>query len=666
MRYILRFCLQPGFHVEEKLDALLRYVRHARIDEVMFFLNCEELFEGHISIDEYAPWLETIRDAAGALRATGCDFSLNPWTTILHLDRGRGKPEGLAYQSMVGPDGAACEAVACPADAAFTDYLCGLYAHFATLSPKVLWIEDDFRLHNHTPLLWGGCFCPDHMRMFSEALGHPVDRETFVREAFAAGPPNPYREAWLTVARQTMVTLARRLGAAVRAANPQVAIGLMSSQPAVHCVELRDWHGVFEGFATAVPAQSRPHLPAYGDIHPTQYLYRFAGTTARTVDSLPAGTPVYPELENFPHSRFAKSDAMAGLQMELALACGIDGMTLNIFDMMGNGVDEAETFGNYLRGRKPYLAAVAARRWCGDGHVGVRALYDNEASRWLRVAQGGENPGVLRPQEDTFAGLLGVMGVSCLPREAALPQTGQVLALCGQILRGMPDAEIEALFAHNRLLLDGECAVVLLERGLGRLIGARAARVVPVDSGVNAYEQACDGVRYAGMTEGRVSCQNYAGDWVDIDYADGAAALISRVRDYRGRASGAGMALVGDAVAILPYRFGIPAPVSHFTRVRQQMLQRVLRRWGVPVLEGGASVGLYVYDTGLLLANACQDDADGLSVAYAARAGAQVYEIDDNGSLASAGRFSAEGVWRVPGPVARMRTRAFVFGEEEE
>ena len=34
-------------------------------------------------------------------------------------------------------------------DEAWLDNLCACYAKFAELSPDVLWIEDDFRLHNH-------------------------------------------------------------------------------------------------------------------------------------------------------------------------------------------------------------------------------------------------------------------------------------------------------------------------------------------------------------------------------------------------------------------------------------------------------------------------------------------------------------------------------------
>ncbi|HML47088.1 MAG TPA: hypothetical protein PKE04_10120, partial [Clostridia bacterium] len=324
----------------------------------------------------------------------------------------------------------------------------------------------------------------------------------------------------------------------------------------------------------------------------------------------------------------------------------------------GNGVDEAESFGDYLASRKAYLTAVAARKWGKARHVGVWALYDPKSSATLHVQAETGHPGALRPEEDSFAGLLNVLGISCLPEENA------VVAVCGQYLRNLSEAEIRSLFARNRVLLDGESALILLERGLGGLVHAVEATAVPSDSGVNAYEQVCDGFRYADLPEGRISCQGRAGDWVNIVYEkDPDVVLLSRVHAYTGAVSGPGLARIGNHAIILPYRFGGIIPASQFTRVRQHMLQRLMARWGVPVVQGGAPVGLYLYEDGMLLANASMDDAAGLSVCYARGAGKRVYEIRPHGGQTAVGAFSEDGIWRMEGTLPRMATRAFVFEE---
>jgi hypothetical protein len=47
-KYILRFTIQPGYFEEERLSKLIIFCRQARIDDVTFFVDCEELNGGHI------------------------------------------------------------------------------------------------------------------------------------------------------------------------------------------------------------------------------------------------------------------------------------------------------------------------------------------------------------------------------------------------------------------------------------------------------------------------------------------------------------------------------------------------------------------------------------------------------------------------------------------
>ena len=45
-RYIFRFCCDPGFNDEAELQALKRYVREARIDDVAVFATCRSSTPG--------------------------------------------------------------------------------------------------------------------------------------------------------------------------------------------------------------------------------------------------------------------------------------------------------------------------------------------------------------------------------------------------------------------------------------------------------------------------------------------------------------------------------------------------------------------------------------------------------------------------------------------
>ena len=54
---------------------------------------------------------------------------------------------------------------------------CGDVSYYATVKPNMVWVEDDFRFHNHAPLEWGGCFCDLHIAEFSKRAGRELSRE---------------------------------------------------------------------------------------------------------------------------------------------------------------------------------------------------------------------------------------------------------------------------------------------------------------------------------------------------------------------------------------------------------------------------------------------------------------------------------------------------------
>ena len=47
-RYCFRFCCDPGFNDEIELPKLLAFCEEARVDDVMVFVNVEELNTGHM------------------------------------------------------------------------------------------------------------------------------------------------------------------------------------------------------------------------------------------------------------------------------------------------------------------------------------------------------------------------------------------------------------------------------------------------------------------------------------------------------------------------------------------------------------------------------------------------------------------------------------------
>ena len=174
--YSFRFCCDPDFNDRRELESLGRYIPEARIDDVAVFCNVEELNTGHMTLSEQDRYLRLLEDTARVLEPHGTALSVNHWHSIMHADLGKRMSPELPFRPMVDVEGHEARLCVCPLDEGWQEHLAALYARYAALRPHILWVEDDFRFHNHAPLVWGGCFCEAHMALYSELAGHPVSR----------------------------------------------------------------------------------------------------------------------------------------------------------------------------------------------------------------------------------------------------------------------------------------------------------------------------------------------------------------------------------------------------------------------------------------------------------------------------------------------------------
>jgi len=574
--YSLRLTIQPGHHEEASMADLKAFCQEARIDDVMFFINGEELNQGHQTLAEIQPWLDLVSRGRAMLQPLGITTSINPWSTLLHCDRGRQLQPSQHFDLMVDTYGREATAVACPLCPEWRSYIASVYALYASAKPEFVWVEDDFRLHNHAPLQWGGCFCDRHMAEYSRRAGKTLSREEFLAGLLQPGEPHPYRRIWLETSRDTMVENARIIGQAVRAVSAHTRVGLMSSVPSVHAAEGRDWHGILNGLAAGKTPVIRPHLPSYTEVSPQSYALGFAAVSRMTTAVIPPETEIYPELENFPHSRFAKSKTFTSFQIESALALGAEGITLNLYDMIGNGILPQEGYQTALAANKDFLDTVTRLNLKQARRSGVQVLVSRQHA-WHMHLEGGSGMNRLYPSETFWAQLLSALGVAwtyCLDDQVS----GQVVALTGQILRAIDPAGIRTLFQHNTILLDGEAAMTLLDLGLGDLAAIQAAGWRQADEGCLAYEQAAEGQIYCKISGARISAQSNVGDYLKIDYA-AKVDTISAVFDAYGQETGPGLAIVHGRVLVLPYgRFSGSGIFGHLNPVRQEMIQAMLQR----------------------------------------------------------------------------------------
>lgn len=618
--YSFRFCCDPGFNDRREIDALRRFVREAEIDDVAVFCNVQEMNTGHMTEEEQQIWLQLLRDVQAAVAPEGVTVSVNHWHSLMHADLGKTLPESQPFRRMVDPDGREAGLCVCPMCEAWQAYFTRLYARYAALQPHILWVEDDFRLHNHDPLHWGGCFCDAHMAEYARRAGKPdLTREEFVQGLLQPGDAHPYRKIWLDVNRETMAQLAGRIGRAVRAVSGSTKVGLMSSVPFVHAAEGRDWHGMLRGLADGAAPVSRIHLPAYQETAPGEYLLRFNMVSMANRALLPPETEIYPELENYPYSRFSKSRRFTRFQLLCSLALNPKGMTIDLFDLNGSGIVFSDGYQDMLRQVKPFLCAVNQSGAMGLPQLGVCVMTCETSSYTLRTSRGRDME-ELYPQEVYFAGLLGAMGIPF--RYCTDPTVcGQTVAVSGQYFRNLTAAEITRLFRENFLILSGDAVDVLCQMGLGELAGVRSCRWLKQSSGAYTYEQIVNGRTYLGLSQARASAVISSADVLQVDYLEPPERWTDFYDSFR-RPTAPGHAVARGQVLIHPFgRFERPdsMPPMQLTSLRREILQDVLSgRLDAPMVVGQAYLQPYCTCDGqtlhMLLLNGSLDGVDSVTL----------------------------------------------------
>lgn len=583
-QYIFRFCCDPGFNDEAEIPALLRYVDEARIDDVAVFANVEEINTGHMTAGEQEIYLSMMRKISALLAEKGVTMSVNQWHSVMHADLGKRLREDQPFRRMVDVEGSEAALCVCPLCGEWQRYIGQIYARYAALEPSILWVEDDFRLHNHEPLHWGGCFCEEHMRRYSARAGKPLTREEFIAGVLRPGPPHPYRKIWLDVSRETMLEAAGAIADAVRAVSARPKVGLMSSAPHVHAAEGRDWPALLHTLAAGRPPVDRVHLPGYQEQSPAQYLHGFNMVSMLTRAMLPPETEVYPELENFPFGLFSKSRRFTRFQLLSALPLDLAGITLDLYDLNGNGIVWEEEYQATLRETKPYLNALAASGVFKGERRGVRVLYSQNSSYTLHTVSGASME-ELYPQEGFFAALLPAFGVPYAYCDT-VGLTGEIVTASGQVLRSWGEAELERLFQNNFVILNADALWTLCDMGLGRLAGVESARWLRQNSGAYAYEQVTNGRRYCGRENARASAVISCADALDVTYLPGEEVCeYTALFDSFRRRAACGQAVVGGRVLIYPFgNFGSPTamPPMLLNAMRAAVLHDVLRAARAP------------------------------------------------------------------------------------
>jgi len=399
------------------------------------------------------------------LEKLGIVYSLNPYITLGHGDRGRNACRQIpGIVTIVGHDGAVSSSCACPLSIKWQENTIAAWTMYAETEPHVLWIEDDIRTFNHG-IAHYGCFCELHMTRFSDLVGKKIYREDLVEAILSPGHPHPWRKLYLDMQSEIMNNTVSLLSKTVHTVSPETCMGLMSSGPENHCVEGRKWDEFALALRNGRQIYSRPPMGNYSENN-LRDLTDCPQSIKITRYCMPKDAIEQLEIENSPFTPYSKSAVFTFLQMAISFAFGSQGVTLNLFDHMGTSMKEFSAYGKMLSVKKAYLSTLKQYTNKEGSFKGIRLLHSNDSS-YRKVLEKNSLYSTLTEDGRHGAIILEKLGISCDYNNS------NVIFACGQTIRSFSDEEIKIILSKG-VLLDALAAIVLVERGFGKEIGLKS------------------------------------------------------------------------------------------------------------------------------------------------------------------------------------------------
>lgn len=641
--HCLRIQFPPNHYEDERIEEVVAFCVKYGFKNVMLFINAEEYNVGHMTVEEAKPWIKTMKKAKQALQKEGISVSLNPWIEIGHLDRKRTLKDGQDFTTQIDYDGNRCQIVACPLCENWKDYYLKFYSYIIKeLEPDTVWVEDDFRLHNHGDLRYGGCFCDLHMKKYNERLGANYTREEFTDRLFRKKPEKRVKKAWLDVSRECMASLAEDLGKSVANLGLGTKVGLMSSAHDMHALEGRDWHRIHKGLAAGGKMINRLHLPCYDEYSAKRYYVAFNRVPYLCRALLPKHIIIYPELENGAFSTFTKDARFLQFQLESAIPLCIEGMTYDIFDFVGNGAVSQFKYGEAIKEITPYLNRVKSLALRFDSLEGIILPID-ERTVYKRNAKVTDFSS-FSPDESHFNAYLASIGVTTKPSTKKAFKN-KVVALGGGNAYNFTKAQLIQLFKDNYVILDGGAAKILIDKGLGYLISATAYKTYIAEHDIHSYEEVREDILINGKRGYRATAFGRAGNYVKIDYKneDGAKSFVY---DYFGNKIGVGD-MDGGNYFIIPYEIN-GMLLEQYNDLRTTLLKSFLKKTGAELIYTNyAGVYAYLYKQKaknvLIVVNSTEQDFETTDIEVQGLKIAKIQTVDRTSGNLKSVEFEGEG-----------------------
>jgi hypothetical protein len=519
----------------QRLDELVAFAHEADIDSVQFFVNTfrHSYYALPPDVECQQPWIDWMREVvAPRIRAEGFGFELN-FQEILGATTANTDLR-LLYrwkQFMVDHYGKTSPGSPCPEDPVYREEMAKMLRGWAGTKPDILWIDDDFRLHNHST---SGmfCYCPLHLKKFAARAGKEFSREEILQDMLAPGVPSEFRNQWLDFLGDCMAEFALWIREQVHSQSPATRVALMTSGTDIHSLEGRDWKKVLGNFAGNFKPLIRPTFGLY------------TGTTSAPKSASAGFTSIIsqvqvveqslgenncdfaPELENTRYTTWSKSVAHSTHSLLLGQLMGLPMITAAVNDLDGSPLAEEPTTVPLFRNARPRMEAIAAlelKKWPVHGLI---FLSDKDSARKTQLA-GKADYFDLAPDRH-MESVMAQMGIPINYLTAAnAAACGEVVMLEAGTVWLASDEELKKILSGAVLMTSG-AARLIAERGFGDELGVKVNR--HRNQGIQSEEYLDD--RLPGVTKIRVP--HRGADWDELEVLDSNVVVASYFCDLLG------------------------------------------------------------------------------------------------------------------------------------
>jgi len=296
--------------------------------------SCDEVwfstYYGYPLKEKHSYMANRLLGCADLLRKNDIKVSLQISNTIGHSSMHETTDiSGFEWDSFVGCNGEISKKCCCPRDERFLTYILETTRYYAKLLPDYVWIDDDLRMNNHSPVKYG-CFCDRCINYFNLENDSNYSRNELVD---AINKDINLRDRFIKFNQRSLWGVVKAVTDAILPVSPDSSIGIqMTTYPST------TFNGDNFDFLmgkilehTGRPAAIRPGGGFYDDHQPRNVLKKGLKLSSATQRKTGEVEVSQAEIENIPHTFSGKSIKGTLIESAVYLAFGCTSLSFSAF-----------------------------------------------------------------------------------------------------------------------------------------------------------------------------------------------------------------------------------------------------------------------------------------------------------------------------------------------